>query len=64
VEVESEYGTVTLRGNVDSEEISTIAENICSIQPGVKKVVNELQIEGDEYSPFLKARLGWEIEKM
>jgi hypothetical protein len=62
--VESDYGVVTIHGVADSEEISKVAENIAGIQPGVGKVVNEIQVQSDEFSPYLVNRLGWETDKM
>jgi uncharacterized protein YrrD len=63
IQVESEYGIVTLKGVADDREIAQTAETIASLQPGVNVVMNEIAIEQDEFTPYLQNRLGWELEK-
>ena len=61
IEVISERGIVTLKGKVDSTDVREAAEEITSGQPGVIKVINALEVEPDEDTPFLlsaEARAG------
>lgn len=47
IDVVSEQGLVTLKGQVDSVEIREAAEQIAEKQPGVVSVINELQVKPD-----------------
>lgn len=42
-----EGGLVTLRGTVESESARRLAEALARTEPGVRKVVNELQVRGE-----------------
>jgi uncharacterized protein YrrD len=53
IDVISEQGLVTLKGQVDSVEIRQAAEEIAKKQPGVVSVVNALEVEPDEDTPTL-----------
>ncbi len=48
IEVTNQRGIVTLSGVVESDEIASTAEEIARDQSGVIKVVNSLQVEGEE----------------
>jgi len=50
IEVISERGIVTLKGQVNSTNIRDAAEDIASHQPGVKGVIVGLKVEPDDYS--------------
>jgi osmotically-inducible protein OsmY len=50
-------GLITLKGVVDSVEVSQAAQEIAAAQQGVVSVVNELEVKPDEDTPFLNARL-------
>jgi osmotically-inducible protein OsmY len=64
IDVTSQHGVVTLRGSVDSPEISEAAEEIAEAQSGVVEVVNALEVDPDEdasvlaFIPFLKDHRG------
>ena len=53
IEVISHHGLLTLKGKVDSVEISRTAEEIAQQQPGVISVTNALEIEPDEFAERL-----------
>jgi len=56
IEVMNERGIITLKGRVDSVEISEAAERIAGEQPGVMQVVNALDIRPDEHTSWLRGR--------
>jgi hyperosmotically inducible protein len=56
IEVTSEQGVVTLRGLVDSTQIRDAAAEIAAEQPGVLSVLNELEVQEDEYTARLTVR--------
>jgi len=56
IDVISEQGVVTLKGQVDSVEIRDAAEEIAEKQPGVVSVINALEVEPDEDTPNLRSR--------
>jgi hypothetical protein len=56
IEVINEYGLVTLKGQVDNQEISATAEKIAQQQPGVISVINALKIDPDEATTYLRYR--------
>ena len=57
IEVLNASGIVTLKGQVDSAEIREAAEEIAANQPGVLSVVNALEVQPDDDTRWLHARL-------
>jgi osmotically-inducible protein OsmY len=53
IEVISRRGLLTLKGKVDSVEISQAAEEIAQERPGVISVTNALEIEPGEFAEHL-----------
>jgi sporulation protein YlmC with PRC-barrel domain len=53
IEVISDRGVVTLKGQVDSSEVRAAAEEIAGRQQGVIDVVNALEVKPDEDTLFL-----------
>jgi osmotically-inducible protein OsmY len=56
IEVVNERGVITLKGTVDSVEVSEAAAGIAAEQPGVVSVVNALEVNPDEDTEPLRAR--------
>jgi uncharacterized protein YrrD len=56
VNVASDRGIVTLTGRVDDKAVRKTAEEIAEAQRGVVEVINDLEIEEDEFTPWLKGR--------
>jgi len=56
IQVANERGVVTLKGTVDSIEVSEAAVEIAAEQPGVVSVVNALEVAPEEDTAPLKAR--------
>lgn len=56
IEVTCEKGVVTLRGVVDSSQIRDAAQEIAAEQPGVLSVANDLAIQADEHTAWLRVR--------
>jgi osmotically-inducible protein OsmY len=54
IEVISERGLVTLKGEVDSAKVRDAAEKIAAELPGVVSVVNALEVEPDDDTEALK----------
>ena len=52
IEVANERGIVTLSGEVESDIIAAAAQDIARNQSGVIKVINSLQVTGEEASPL------------
>lgn len=57
IQVASERGIVTLSGQVDSRAIRDLAETLAKDQKGVVEVINELQVEPDQYTADLQTEL-------
>lgn len=56
IEVVSERGLVTLKGQVDSEEIRQAAVEVAGEQPGVVKVISALEVKADDDTALLMYR--------
>jgi osmotically-inducible protein OsmY len=57
IDVVNERGLITLKGKVDSVEVYEAAEGIAAEQTGVVSVVNALEVEPDDDTEPLRARL-------
>jgi osmotically-inducible protein OsmY len=53
IEVIDNNGLVTLKGAVDSEETSEVAEQIARRQEGVVSVVNDVEVQAEEQGPVV-----------
>lgn len=59
IDVIAKQGMVTLKGQVDCQEIKDAARAIAARQKGVAEVINDLEIEDDENSAYL--RIAWMV---
>jgi osmotically-inducible protein OsmY len=56
IDAVSRQGAVTLKGQVDSEDVGEAAEEIAAHQEGVVSVTNALEVQPDAHSEALKVR--------
>jgi uncharacterized protein YrrD len=64
IDVASEQGVITLKGEADEKQIREAAEEISANQPGVTSVKNLIKLGNDEYSAYLKSRSSRTTKKL
>jgi osmotically-inducible protein OsmY/uncharacterized protein YrrD len=64
IDISSEEGNVTLKGEVDEKQISQAAEEIAASRSGVVSVKNLIKLGNDEYSAYLKSRSSKTAKKL